>query len=571
MNINSNGILANTYDAIVVGSGISGGWAAKELAEKGLKVLVLERGKDVKHVTDYPTMTKHPWELPNMDKVSVKTAEEYQVQKRTGYTVSEAYRHFFVNDKEHPFVEKQPFGWMRGYHVGGKSITWGKQSYRLSPMDFEANEKEGIATPWPVKYDEIAPWYSKVEKFIGVSGAMDGLPQLPDGEFQPAMDMNCVEKATKKSVEAKWASRKIVIGRAAHLTAPTEEQTSLGRASCQYRNMCMRGCPFGAYFSSQAATLPAAARTGNMTLRPNSIVHSVIYNDDKGKADGVRVVDQATGKLTEFFAKIIFLNAGAVPSTSILMNTESKRYQNGMDESDSLGRYLMDHHLAVGASGVYDGFEDRYYHGRRPNGLYFPRYRNIEEPGSNGYLRGFGYQGAASRQGWGRGMQTEGFGAAFKDKMSEPGPWSLGIQGFGECLPYYDNRISLDKTKIDKWGLPTLVADASFKENEMKMRVDMQQDAIEMLEAAGFKNVKGYDSGANIGLGIHEMGTARMGSSAKNSVLNKYNQVWGALNVFCTDGAFMTSAGCQNPSLTYMAFTARAADYAVSELKKGNL
>jgi choline dehydrogenase-like flavoprotein len=384
------------------------------------------------------------------------------------------------------------------------------------------------------------------------------------------MEMNCVEKEVKKKVEGKWNGRKIIMGRAAHLTAPTEEQTALGRASCQYRNMCMRGCPFGGYFSSQAATLPAAARTGNMTMRTNSIVHSIIYNDDKAKAEGVRVIDQTTGQMTEFFAKIIFLNASTVPSTSILMNTESKRYQNGMDESDSLGRYLMDHHLAVGANGVYEGFEDRYYYGRRPNGLYIPRYRNVNETSTN-YIRGFGYQGGASRQGWGRGVNTDGFGAAFKDKISEPGAWSLGIQGFGECLPYYENRIYLDKTTKDKWGMPMLIADASFKENEMKMRVDMQQDAIDMLEASGFKDVKGYDGGANIGLGIHEMGTARMGTSAKNSVLNKYNQVWGALNVFCTDGSFMTSAGCQNPSLTYMAFTARAADYAVSELKKGNL
>ncbi|MBV6441599.1 MAG: Fructose dehydrogenase large subunit [Saprospiraceae bacterium] len=559
----------NTYDAIVVGSGISGGWAAKELCEKGMKTLVLERGRDFQHVTDYKTAYLAPWEFPHLKRSTRQMRREQSVQMRTGYTVSEAHGYLFVKDTEHPYIEHKRFDWMRGYQKGGRSITWGKQSYRLSPMDFEANAKEGIGTPWPVSYDDIAPWYSYAERFAGISGSKEGLPQLPDGDFQPPMALNAVELEAKKAIETKWKGRKLIIGRAAHLTEPTEEQINLGRGQCQYRNLCMRGCPFGAYFSSQAATLPAAARTGNMTLRPHSIVHSIILDDDKGRAKGVRVIDENTGQAIEFFARVIFLCASALPSTAILMRSTSKRNPNGMDESGALGHYLMDHHLGVGANGVFEGHLDKTTFGRRPNGIYIPRYRNLHEPGTGGYLRGFGYQGGASRQGWSRNI--EGFGVEFKKQFTSFGAWEMGMGGFGECLPYYENKVELSKTRTDRWGLPLLEFDAEFKDNEKKMRIDMMNDAAEMLEAAGMKDISTHNSEPVIGLGIHEMGTARMGTSSKNSVLNKWNQVWGTPNVFCTDGAFMTSAGCQNPSLTYMAFTARAANYAVEELKKGNL
>lgn len=560
--------MINTYDAIVVGSGISGGWAAKELTEKGLKTLVLERGYDMPHVTGYKTTNTPNWEFKHMNLPTRKMREESFKQIRTGYTVQEAAENLFVKDTEHPYEEIQRFDWMRGYHTGGRSIMWGKQSYRWSPMDFEANAKEGIGTPWPIGYNDLAPWYSYVERFAGISGSKENLPQLPDSDFQPPMDLTCVEKDVKKAIEGKWKGRNMIIGRAAHLTDPTEEQMKLGRAACQYRNLCMRGCPFGAYFSSQAATLPAAARTGNLTMIHNAVVHSIIYDEGLRRAKGVRVIDQQTGAATEYFAKVIFLNASCVGSTAILMNTRTNNLPNGLDESDALGRYMMDHHLAVGAGGSFEGHEDKITFGRRPNGIYIPRYRNVNEPGA-GYLRGFGYQGGSSRQGWGRPI--EGFGVDFKKQYTSFGSWEFGIGGFGECLPYAENRMFLSKDKKDKWGMPLVVFDAIFRENERTMRKQMETDAAEMLEAAGIKNIRTNNDEPQMGLGIHEMGTARMGTSAKNSVLNKWNQLWVANNVFVTDGAAMTSAACVNPSLTYMALTARAADYAVNELKKGNL
>ncbi|MCC6413452.1 MAG: GMC family oxidoreductase [Saprospiraceae bacterium] len=568
MSFNINTPPDNQYDAIVVGSGISGGWAAKELCEKGLKVLVLERGRQIRHVTDYSTANTAPWQFKHLNRSTVEMRERQFKQLRTGYTVREETSHLFVDDVDHPYEEIKRFDWMRGYHTGGRSITWGKQSYRLSPMDFTANERDGIATPWPISYEDLAPWYSYVERFVGVSGSVENLPNLPDGEFQPPMELTCVEKDVKSSIEQKWSGRKLIIGRAAHLTEPTEEQTELGRASCQYRNMCSRGCPYGAYFSSQAATLPAAQRTGNLTIRNHAIVASLVYDDAKGRATGVRIVDELTGKTEEVSARIIFLCASALGSTGIIMNTESKRYTGGLDESDSLGHYLMDHHLGVGASGTFDTHRDKITFGRRPNGFYIPRYRNVTEPGA-GYIRGFGYQGGGMRQGWSRNIP--GWGTDFKKQLTSFGPWNVGMGGFGECLPYYENKVYLSKDKKDKWGLPQLVADAMFRDNERQMRKQMMTDAAEMLEAAGAKNISTRNDEPWIGLGIHEMGTARMGTSVKNSVLNKHNQLWAAPNVFCTDGAAMTSAGCQNPSLTYMALTARAADYAVSEMKKGNL
>lgn len=569
MNLNTKGKAQHTYDAIVVGSGISGGWATKELCEKGLKTLVLERGFDLKHIVDYKTTNSAPWELQWQDKTPRAMYEQQPKQIRTEYVIKPSSAYLFVDDIDHPYEEKQRFDWMRGYHTGGRSLTWGRQAYRLSPMDFEANAKDGTSIPWPISYKDLAPWYDYVEKFAGISGNLDGLEQLPDGVFQPPMGLTPAELELKAGIEKKWGTRTLVHARVAHLTKPTAEQTALGRAACMYRNLCLRGCPFGAYFSSQSATLKAAENTGNMTLRPHSIVHSVIYDDKAEKAIGVRLIDEVTMETIEYYAKIIFLNASTVASTAILMNSKSMRFPNGMDESGALGGYLMDHHLNAGASAVMEKHLDKVQYGRRPGGFYIPRYRNLYEKPNENYLRGYGYQGNAVRHGWSRWI--DGFGADFKKEITTFGPWSFWFGGFGECLPYENNRISLSPDKTDKWGLPLVVADASFKENERAMRIDMMNDAAEMLEVAGATNIRPYNDEPSMGLGIHEMGTARMGSSPTNSVLNKHNQVWGAPNVFCTDGAAMTSSGCQNPSLTYMAMTARAVDFAVAQMKKGEL
>jgi choline dehydrogenase-like flavoprotein len=568
MNLNLIAQKENTYDAIVVGTGISGGWAAKELTEKGLKTLVLERGRDVRHVQDYPTMAKDPWQFSNGGRLTPDEIKLMPVQTRTGW-IGQATKHWWVNDLENPYNEVKPFDWIRGYHVGGRSIMWGKQVYRLSDLDFEANAKEGIGVDWPIRYKDMAPWYDHVESYIGVSGREEGLKHLPDGKFLPPMDLNCVEEVFRDKVAEKFG-RKITIGRVAHLTAKLPHDPS--RGICQSRNMCDRGCPYGAYFSSNASTLPAAMKTGNMTLRPYSIVHSVIYDEKKGKAVGVRVLDSETKEEIEFFAKIIFLNASTLGSTFILLNSVSNRFPNGMgNQSDQLGRNLMDHQYRVGAEADVEGFEDSYYIGRRPNGIYIPRFRNVDKDKRNDYLRGFGYQGSAGRDGWARGVQEMMFGADLKNALTSPGPWKIGITGFGECLPYADNRVTLNKEKKDTFGLPILNIDAEWKDNEKAMRKDIKESAAEMLEASGFKNVNMYDNKNNFGLGIHEMGTARMGKDPKTSVLNKWNQVHEAPNVFVTDGAAMTSSACQNPSLTYMALTARAANHAVDELKKGNL
>jgi choline dehydrogenase-like flavoprotein len=570
MHLNIQAEKQNTYDAIVIGTGISGGWAAKELTERGLKTLVLERGRDVRHVTDYPTMTKEPWELPFNDRLTDEELKFYPVQTRTGYTMRQSYKHWWVNDLEHPYTEIKRFDWIRGYHVGGRSLLWGRQSYRLSPMDFEANAKDGIAIDWPIRYEDIAPWYDYVESYIGVSGENLGLPQLPDGKFLPPMELNCLETHVKGTIKDKFPGRVLTIGRAAHITGPLPNNPS-GRGSCQYRNLCMRGCPYGAYFSSNSCTLPAAEKSGNMVLRPNSIVTEIVYDEVKGKASSVKVLDSETGEQTEFFAKIIFLNASTLGSAFILLNSVSKRFPNGLgNDSGELGHNLMDHHFRVGANGEYDGFEDQYYAGRRPNGIYVPRYRNIGKD-KRDYLRGFGYQGGASRESWTRGVKELAIGKELKEMMTTPGKWNMGLLGFGEHLPYHENFVTINKDKKDKHGLPTLSIDCEFKENEMKMRKDMASDAAEMLEAAGLKNVRTWDDIGGPGLGIHEMGTARMGRDPKTSVLNKWNQIHACKNVFVTDGSFMTSSGCQNPSLTYMAMTARAAAYAVDELKKQNL
>jgi choline dehydrogenase-like flavoprotein len=566
LHVNNKATDSNTYDAIVIGSGISGGWAAKELTEKGLKVIMLERGRNIEHIKDYVNATKDPWEFPHRGGRTQQMIHDYPVLKRD-YPLNEANLDYWVKDSECPYTEVKRFDWFRGYHVGGRSLTWGRQSYRWSDFDFEANAKDGVGVDWPVRYKEIAPWYDHAERFAGISGSLEGLAQLPDGQYLPPMDMNCVEKEVSARIKDHFkGARAMIIGRTANITVPHN-----GRTNCQFRNKCSLGCPFGGYFSTQSATLPAAMKTGNLTLRPWSIVTKILYDKDRKRATGVEVLDAETNKTYTFHSKIVFLNASALNSAWVLMNSATDIWPDGLGSSSGeLGHNIMDHHLGVGAGGTFEGFEDKYYFGRRANGIYVPRYRNLFGD-KRDYLRGFGYQGGGSRQGYNRSMEELSLGAEFKEALTEPGHWTMNLGGFGETLPYHENKITLDKTRKDKWGLNILSMDIEYKENEKKMRKDMQADAIEMLEAAGVKNVKGRDGDGTLGRGIHEMGSARMGHDPKTSVLNKWNQVWDAPNVFVTDGAFMTSAACVNPSLTYMAFTARAADHAVSELKKGNL
>ena len=559
------------YDAIVVGTGISGGWAAKELCEKGLKTLVLERGPMIRHVEDYKNMHKDPWDFPNAGQPTREDIARQEKQHRTGYTTYKGHSHMFVDDIDHPYNEDKRFDWMRGYHVGGRSLMWGRQSYRLSDIDFEANAKEGIAVDWPIRYADLKPWYDYVEEYIGVSGENLGLPQLPDGKFLRPMELNCVEDHLKQNIAQNYNDRVLTIGRTAHITEGTKP--GQGRSSCQYRNRCMRGCPFGAYFSSNSSTLPAAEATGNMTLRPNSIAYEVMYDKDKKRATGVRVIDTETKETHEFKAKVIFLCASAIASTSILMQSKSDRFPNGMgNDSGELGHNIMDHHFKAGASGRYDGYEDRYYTGSRPNGIYIPRFRNLGgDTNAQDFLRGYGYQGGASREDWTALVRELSYGQDLTKAITEPGAWRLGLNGFGETLPYHENRMYLDHDKKDQWGLPTVTFDAEFKQNEVNMRKDMIAQAMEMLDRAGFKDIEPRDDIGAPGLGIHEMGTARMGRDPKTSVLNATNQVHAAKNVFVTDGACMTSSATQNPSITYMALTARAVDYAHKQVNDGVL
>ena len=560
----------NKFDAIVVGSGISGGWAAKELCEAGLKTLVLERGRMVKHIEDYPAMFLDPWDLPN----NLQTPREikdkhYDKQKRWGF--DETTRLFYNKDSEYDYDEVKPFDWIRGTQVGGRSLIWGKQTYRWSDLDFKANLKDGYGVDWPIRYNDLAPWYSHVEKFIGVSGESLNIPHLPDSEFLPPMELNCVENHLKEGISKKYNDRLLTIGRVAHITEGTKP--GAGRSTCQHRNRCGRGCPYGAYFSSNSSTLPTAEATGNLTLRPDSLVSEVIYDPKTQKATGVKVIDRLTKEVLEFNSKIIFLCASAIASSSILMQSKSKRFPSGMgNDSGELGHNIMDHQLGSGASGSFNGFHDKYYTGRRPNGFYIPRFRNIDKNSKKvNFLRGYGYQGGASRTYWSDSVAELSYGADFKDKITQAGEWRIGMGGFGEVLPYHENKMTLNYNKLDQFGLPKITLDAEFKENEKKMKEDWKIQAAEMLEATGFRDIKINDSNAPIGKGIHEMGTARMGRDPKTSVLNKYNQIHAVKNVFVTDGACMTSAANQNPSLTYMALTARAVNHAVSELKRMNL
>lgn len=555
----------NTYDAIVVGSGISGGWAAKELCEKGLKVLMLERGSPYEHVKDYKSALLEPWDLPHRGRTTIEQKKKYPVIHR-GWAASEAVMDGWVNEEDCPYTELKPFTWWRSYRMGGRSTLWGRQSYRLSPMDFEANERDGIAVPWPIGYQDIAPWYDHVEKFAGISGSIENIAHLPDGQFLPPMELNCVEKDVAKRIKQEYGDKRhLIIGRVANLTALIP-----GRSKCQFRNRCWEGCPFGGYFSTQSSTLPAAMKTGNLTVRPYSLVRQVLYDRNSKKASGVEVLDTETNQTYEFKSKVVFLCASALNSTWLLFNSATDIWPNGLGSSSGeLGHNVMDHHYNIGASGTVEGYEDRYIFGKRANGFYIPRFVNIGSD-KRDYLRGFGYQGGAGREGWGREIAELNIGGDFKDALTEPGQWTIGATAFGEILPYHENKITLDKERKDKWGLPVLAMDAELKENELKMRKDMQEEMKAMLTIAGIKNVNTWDSGHAMGHGIHEMGTARMGLDPKTSVLNKWNQVWDCPNVYVTDGACMTSSGCQNPSLTYMALTARAVDHAVSELKKNN-
>jgi len=561
-----------TYDAIVVGSGITGGWAAKEFTEKGLDTLVLERGRDVTHGEDYITEHKPSWEMDYHGQGNKQEFEEEYPRQSMAGPFNAYNKHFFVKDSKYPYAfdDEEPFLWVRGYHLGGRSITWGRQCYRWSNLDFMANAREGIGVDWPIRYADIAPWYDHVETFAGISGREEGLPQLPDGQFQPPMEMNAGEKKIKAGLEDAYANRMMTIGRSAVLTEPKPDQ---GRAACHYCGPCARGCTAGAYFSSLSSTLPAARDTGNMTLECDSIVHSVKYDSETGRASGVRVIDRQTKETREYDGRVVFLCASALGSTKILLNSTSSRFPNGLaNSSGTLGQGIMDHHFKVGASGTIPGLEDRYYYGDRPNGIYIPRFRNLRGQDSDvDFLRGYGYQGGAYREGWTRALGEEGFGASLKHKLRDPGQWRMYLTAFGEMLPDEDNYVELDDEQTDEWGIPLLRTNVSLSENAEAMREDMKQQAAEMLEAAGATEVSTYEQRYWPGEGIHEMGGARMGRDPDTSVLNGHNQAHDVPNLFVTDGACMTSAGWQNPSITYMALTARAVDYAVNEMKRDNL
>jgi glucoside 3-dehydrogenase (cytochrome c) catalytic subunit len=559
---------ANTYDAVIIGSGITGGWAAKELTEKGLNTLVLEAGRTIIPEKDY---VEHVpvWELKyrGWDNRAEREGTQH-IQRECYYACDEYSNKFFVNDKDNPYSteEGKKFSWIRGRQVGGKSITWGRQSYRWSDLDFEANLKEGIAMDWPIRYADIAPWYDYVEEFAGISGQAEGLPQLPDGKFLPPMEMTCVERDVRDALAKRFDDRIMTIGRSAVLT-----QVHKGRAACHYCGVCHRGCITGSYFSSLSSTLPAAQKTGRLTIRPYSVVHSLNFDPKTRRVSGVRVIDAQTKNTMEFKGRIFFVNASALESTRILLNSTSLEFPNGLaNSSGELGHNLMDHHMGAGASGTMPGHEDKMPFGNRPNGIYIPRFRNVKTKQKE-FLRGYGYQGGGSREGWGRGMRMSGFGADFKNALKKPGPWRMGIGGFGECLPNHDNYIEIDKGKVDAWGIPTVKIHCAWGENERAMSRDIAVQAAEMLAAGGAKDIYVFQEMSPPGLAIHEMGTARMGRDSKTSVLNEHNQAHDVKNLFMTDGACMASNSCVNPSLTYMALTARACDYAVSQMKKNEL
>ena len=548
----------NTFDAIVVGSGISGGWAAKELTQGGLKTLVLERGNNVEHIIDYPTALKNPWDFKYRSHLSNKDLKERPVQKSH---CDDTNKHFFVKDSEHPYVQVNPFKWIRGYQVGGRSLTWGRQCYRFSDLDFEANKKDGHGVDWPIRYDDLAEWYDYVEDYVGISGRAESLPQLPDGIFLPPIPMNAIELHLQEKVSKEYSDRVIINGRVANLTEPKK-----GRGPCQYRNLCSRGCPFGGYFSSNSSTLLAAQETGNLTLRPNAIVKEVIYDAAQKKAIGVVIIDAITKEEINYYAKIIFLNASTIATAAILLNSTSPSFPNGLgNSSGQLGHNLMDHVVNEGAFGTYEGLKDKYYEGKSPGTIYIPRFQNLNgETKKTDFIRGYGIQGKGERAHW-QSIATVGIGASLKEQLATPGKWKIALGGRGETLPNYENKITLDTQNNDQWGLPLVKVDFEYGANELAMMEHMTKASEELLFKAGFENVGSYRTSPAPGSAVHEMGTARMGHDPKTSVLNKHNQLHDVKNVFVTDGSCMTSSGCQNPSLTYMAITARACDFALKQ------
>lgn len=557
------------YDAIVVGSGITGGWAAKELTEHGLRTLVIERGRYVQHGKDYVTEWLQPWELAHRGKGDPELYHrDYAIQSKN-YAFGEATKHFFVNDREHPYVTAggQEFRWIRGYQLGGRSLLWGRACWRWSDHDFTANARDGHGVDWPIRYADLAPWYSHVERFIGISGEKRGIPQLPDGDFLPPWELNCAEELVKRGIESKFPDRFMTITRVANITRDHN-----GRTRCQARNQCARGCSFGGYFSSLSATLPAAQKTGKMTIVTDAVVESVLYDEKKGRVTGVRVIDTNTKTAREYFGKIVFLNASTIGTAQILLNSKSSSFPGGLaNSSGEVGHNLSDHLSKAGARGVVPGLEDKYYFGRRPTGGYIPQFRNIKPDEKLGFVRGYGIQVGASRSGWERGTSSRGLGVELKQRLREPGPWHISAQGYCECLPRHENHIELDPEQKDQWGIPIVRIHWSWSENEKALREDVKNQAAEMLEAAGCKDVETYDENAPMGFSVHEMGTCRMGKDPKTSVLNAHNQSHDVPNLFVTDGSSMASTSCVNPSCTYMALTARAVNFAVDELKRRNL
>jgi len=566
VNLNTQAKGKNTYDAIVVGSGISGGWAAKELCEKGLKTLVLERGRNVEHLKDYPTALKGPWDFPHHLKMPLSVTKDNPVVSRC-YAFDESTAHFFVKDTEHPYVQEKPFDWIRGYQVGGKSLLWWRQTQRWSQHDFEGPARDGYAVDWPIRYNDIAPWYSYVEKFVGISGNRDGLDILPDGEFLPAWEMNCVEKDIASRIMAKYPGRHVVQGRCAHLTKPNPIHLQQGRGQCQARNQCERGCPFGGYFSSNSSTIPWAKKTGNLTLRPFSVVHSVIYDDKLGKASGVRVIDAETMQEQEFYADLIFINAACLNTNLILLNSTSSRFPNGLgNDNELLGKYVAFQNYRGNIFADFDGPMDKYYYGRRPTQPMIPNFRNIQKQEMD-FQRGYMMFYGADRP----RANAEGIGAGFKEALGEPGGWRVSMSIQGETIPKETNHVRLSTDKKDKWGIPLLVTSVGYDDNDEKLLKDFFQTGTEMLHAAGCTNIQTVDTGQAPGLDIHEVGGVRMGNDPKTSLLNKWNALHQCPNVFVTDGACMTSTGVQNPSITFMALTARATNHAIEQLKKGSI
>lgn len=564
------------FDAIVVGSGITGGWAAKELTEKGLKTLMVERGRPVEHRKDYIGEAIPPWKMHNRGKVDLQLVEDQYSVQRQNYAFNDATKHFFGNDRDLPYStpEDKPFSWIRGNQLGGKSLLWHRQSYRWSDLDFNANAVDGHGVDWPIRYKDLEPWYSYVEKHAGISGGKENIPVLPDSEFLPAFEFNNVEKEMKKRIEAKYTDRKLIMGRCAHLSVPAQHHLEQGRMQCQARNECQKGCSFGAYFSTQSSTLPAALKTGNLKIATHAIVHSVIYDEKTKRATGVRVIDAETMETREYYAKIIFLCASTLGTTQIMLNSKCDTFPKGIaNSSGALGHYLMDHLYAAGASGRVEGFEEDYYSGRRPTGPYMPRFRNVTDKHPK-FLRGYSLSGGAQRENWGSFAGKDGFGVEYKNAIKKAGGWIFSLGGSGEMLPRYENSVSLHPTKKDKWGMPQLHIECSYSDNEIKMREDMANTAAEILTAIGVKDVVKHNASPKewpLGLSIHEMGTARMGKDPKTSVLNGYNQAHDVPNLFVTDGACMASSAWQNPSLTYMALTARACDYAAKQFKAGKI